>query len=166
VPNLYSAVYGPTIGDGAASTGIRNWDSINYAFSRFHFQDNSALLVQDIGWDRAWGDTPNYQTVFEKVYDLENMSGADKIKSLNSIYPFIQGDTVATIELKFSNIPFVNGVDWTTNDYSGDFTTIQDYKIDPNRNGRFIAVRILTDDNHEHNITSLDFDIEQQGRRG
>jgi hypothetical protein len=166
VPDVYSAVYGPTIGDGASSTGIRNWDGINYAFARFHYQFDNTLMVQDIGWSRAWGTTPDYQTVFEKVYDLENMSGADKIKSLNSIYPFIQGDTVAIIQLKFSNIPFAMGVDWSTNDYEGDFTTLEDYKLDPNRNGRYIAIRIITNDNNEHNITSLDFDLETLGRRG
>lgn len=166
VPELYSAVYAPTIGDGASSTGIRNWNGINYAFARFHFQNDNKLLVQDIGYSRAWGDDANYQTVFEKVYDLENMSGADKIKSLDSIYPFISGTTIATIELKFSNIPFANGVDWTTNDYSGEFETLLDYKIDPQRNGRYIAIRIITDDTNEHNINAFDFDISTLGKRG
>jgi hypothetical protein len=68
--------------------------------------------------------------------------------------------------MKFSNIPWANGVDWTTNDYSGDFETLVDYKIDPSRNGRFIAIRIITNDNNEHNITSFDFDVEQLGKRG
>jgi hypothetical protein len=165
VPSLYGAVYAPTIGNGT-TTGNRNWTGINYAFSRFHFQNNTNLLAQDIGYSRAWGTSTVYQTIFEKVYDIENMSGADKIKSLDSIYPFIQGNVNATIELKFSNIPFSNGVDWTTNDYSGVFTTWEDYKIDPQRNGRYLAIRIITNDDNEHNMTSIDFDISVLGKRG
>jgi hypothetical protein len=40
------------------------------------------------------------------------------------------------------------------------------YKIDPQRNGRFIAVRILTNDANEHNVNAFDFDLEVLGRRG
>jgi hypothetical protein len=165
VPNIYGAVYAPTIGNGT-TTGNRNWTGINYAFSRLHFQSSSQLLVQDIGYSRAWGASTSYQTIYEKVFDLEGTSDASKIKSIDSIFAFIQGTTDATMELKFSNIPFSNGVDWSTNDYSGVFTTIEDYKIDPQRNGRYIAIRILTNDSNEHNMTSLDFDVQQLGKRG
>jgi hypothetical protein len=165
LPGIYSMVYAPVIGNGT-STGNRPWTGFNYSYQRLHFQITTKLVVQDVGYARQWGSTTSYQTIFEKVYDLEDMSGADKIKSLTSIYPFIQGTTVATVQLKFSNIPFAAGVDWSTNDYEGEFNTLQDYKIDPNRNGRYIALRILTNDSNEHNITSFDFDVEQLGRRG
>jgi hypothetical protein len=163
LPGIYSMVYGPVIGDSGA---IRSWSGLNYAYNRFHFQYGTNLYAQDIGYVRKWGTDTAYQTIFEKVYDLEAMSGADKIKALSSIYLFIQGATVATVELKFSNIPFANGVDWSTNDYSGDYDTLVDYKIDPNRNGRYIALRVLTNDSNEHNLTSLDFDLEVLGKRG
>jgi hypothetical protein len=162
LPGIYSMVYAPVLG----MSTLRPWSGLNYAYNRFHYQVTNRLLVQDVGYTRIWGDDTAYQTIFEKVYDLESMTGADKIKSLTSIYPFIQGNTVATVELKFSNIPFSMGVDWSTNDYSGEFNTLQDYKIDPNRNGRYIALRITTNDSNEHNLTSLDFDLELLGRRG
>jgi hypothetical protein len=165
LPGIYNMVYAPVIGNGT-STDNRPWSGFNYSFLRLQYQIGNKLAAQDIGYTRQWGSTTSYTTMLEKVYDLESMTGADKIKALNSIYPFIQGTTVATVELKFSNIPFSTGIDWSTNDYSGDFDTTIDYKIDPNRNGRYIAMRLITNDTNEHNFTSIDFDIDLLGRRG
>lgn len=164
LPGIYSAVYAPVIG---SNTGLRPWQNFNYAFNRLHYQNNTALLAQDIGSASAWTADNNIATVFEKVYDLEEQGGgADKVKSLAGIYLFAEGSVTLTVELKFSNTPFSDGVDWTTPDYSGDFVTLEDYKIDPVRNGRFIALRILSADQLPHQITSIDLDINEAGRRG
>lgn len=165
-PPLYSAVYAPTIGNGTTE-GLRNWTGLNYAYNRLHFQDGDNLLVQDVGYVRFWGTGQTYKTIFEKVYDLEQEGGdPTNVKGINAIYPFIQGDTIITVQLKFSNIPFSGGVDWNTVDYEGLFTTIQDYKIDPQRGGRYLAMRLITDDSVEHDITAFDFDVQIKGARG
>lgn len=166
-PGVFDAVYAPTVGNGTSS-GNRNWTGFNYGFSRLHFQNGAELLVQDIGYSREWGASTSYQTIYEKVFDLEEIQGVDatSVKHLMGIYPFIEGSTVATVEMKFSNVPFSTGVVWTTPDYSGDFDTTQDYKIDPQRFGRYLAIRILTNDTNAHGITSFDFDLGIAGKRG
>jgi hypothetical protein len=166
VPSLYSAVYAPTIGNGT-TTGIRNWSGLNYAYNRLHFCDGDNLLVQDVGYKRAYGATESYQTIYEKVFDMEQEGGEPtNIKGIEGIYPFIRGNVDVTVQLKFSNIPFSNGVDWTTPDYAGLFTTSEDYKIDPLRGGRYLAMRLITDDTESHDITSFDFAADVKGRRG
>jgi hypothetical protein len=46
------------------------------------------------------------------------------------------------------------------------FTTTQDYKIDPQRFGRYMAMRFTTNDSNEHNLTSYDLDVAVAGKRG
>ena len=165
-PAIYSAVYSGVIGE---NTGIRNWTGINYAFQRLHFQSETTLVAQDVGYQRNWGPgfVGTIGTELVKVFDLEER-GTDSsiVKTLRAFYPYIQGDTNATVSLKFSNIPFSTGIDWSSPDYSGVFTTTEDYKIDPLMTGRYMAVRIMTADNNEHNITSFNLDIDTGGRRG
>jgi hypothetical protein len=167
VPGIYDAVYAPTIGDNTAGSN-RPWSGLNYAFGRFHFEYLTELLVQDIGFKRQFGGSLTYQTIYQKIFDLEDVQGGEPgmIKYWQRIFPFISGDTNATIQLKYSNIPFSTGVDWTIPDYSGVFTTTQDYKIDSDGYGRYLAIRILTNDSNEHNLTSFDFDIDMAGKRG
>jgi hypothetical protein len=165
-PLLYGAAYAPTIGDSDI-IGLRPWTGINYAFNRMHFQDGTNLLVQDVGYTRAFGVTQAYTTIFEKVYDLEEQGGdPTNVKNIDGIYPFIYGNTVAKFKMKFSNIPYRGPISWISSDYTGDFTTSEDYKMDPMRVGRYVAVQITTFDQQGHEITSIDFDVELKGKRG
>jgi hypothetical protein len=166
LPDIYANDYAPVIGSGT-TVGNRPWTGLNYAYNRLHYQSGNKLLAQDIGYIRRWDGDADYETIYEKVFDLEQEGGdPTNVKGINGIYPFIQGNVDITVQLKFSNIPFSNGVNWSQPDYSGVFTTSEDYKIDPFRNGRYLALRLTTFDRLEHDITSFDIDAEIAGRRG
>jgi hypothetical protein len=162
-------VYAPVLGDGTRN-GLRNWrsDTFNLSFNRFHFQWGQKLLVQDVGYSRPWaaGDGA-YQTEYVKVIDLEDhQPSADKIKALSQLFMFVNGITDVVVDIKFSNIPFSLGIDWSQPDYTGIFTTAEDYKLDPQRPGRYMAFRFTTNDTEYHELTSYDLTIEMLGRRG
>lgn len=162
LPGIYDDVYSPILGVSGDP-----WTGYNFSYSRIVYQWGYKLLAQDIGRLRQWSTGNTIPTIFEKVYDFEDQkTDATVIKKLASIFPFFTGNTTLQFELKFSNIPFVGSVDWTTPDYSGDFTTIEDYKIDPYRAGRFMALRILSDNTANHDIVGIDLDVDIDGKRG
>jgi hypothetical protein len=161
-PGIYSSVYGPVIGQSGDP-----WTGYNFSYSRLNYQVNSTLLAQDQGYIRRWGSSTQISTEWIKVFDMEEQGSSNmSVKTINQILPYISGSIDATIDLVFSNIPFVVMPDFTTPDYSGGFTTLEDYKIDAMRNGRFVAVRVTTVDSRAHGISTINFDIEIAGARG
>ena len=172
----YSVVYAPVIGDGGRNTD-RNWvrNTFNLAYNRFQYQYENKLLAQDVGYARPWQVTPEYTTVYEKIIDFEDFgTQADKVKHLSQIFFFVNGGefvagsglTVLNVKLIWSNIPFSYGVDWTNPDYVGEFSIVEDYKIDAQRPGRYLAMQVTTNDTNYHELTSFDLNVEVLGRRG
>ena len=172
----YSLVYAPVIGDGGRNTD-RNWirNTFNLSYNRFQYQYQNQLLAQDVGYSRPWQVTPDYTTEYVKIVDLEDFGAqADKIKMLSQVFFFINGgEFVAgsgllemTVKVVFSNIPFAYGIDWDNPDYVGTFTVVEDYKLDLQRPGRYVALQFTTNDTLYHELTSFDINVEIMGRRG
>ena len=164
IPPCVDAVYAPTSGNQSGANTLP-WTGFNTSYNRLHSQVGNTLYVHDTEYSYLGNAT--IATEFVKIFDLEQQGlDATKIKKITAIYPFFYGNTNAHIDFVFSNTPFVAPVDFANADYSGSFATLSDYKIDPQRGGRYIAMRVTTDDTNYHNFNNLDLDIEFLGSRG
>lgn len=164
IPPCTEIVYAPTSGNRDGANTLP-WLQFNAAYSRLHSQVGNVMYVHDTG--NASLGSGNIATTLVKVFDFGSQgSDASKIKHINQIFPFFYGNTTANIQFITQNTPFVGPIDFSNADYSGDFVTTTDYKIDPIRGGRYIAIRIATNDSNYHNFNSIEFDVDILGRRG